>query len=163
VTRWQLLHLPVRFGEERWPRYRVRHGVIDWEDGRLTHLVIGWGWPRWPSLKIGPGVTLGTHEVWAADAARVEWRPPEAWRALRESDWQGRPVLDNAGRVVARVADAEFNPETGDLVGVWLSRGVIADMWLGMRQVDPGFLRHRHGRIEIHAVGHSPADEGDER
>jgi len=163
VTRWQLLHLPVRFGAERWPRYRVRHGVVDWEDGRLTHLVIGWGWPRWPSLKIGPGVRVTTHEVWAADPSRVEWRTPGAWRALRANDWQGRPVVNEWGRVVARVADAEFDPETGDLVGVWLSRGVIADMWTGMRRVDPGALRHHHGRIEIDGAGHSPADEGDER
>lgn len=163
MTRGDLLHIPVRFGDEIWPRYRVRQALIDWDAERLTHMVISVGWRRWVNLRLEAGVVIEATEIRASGPEHIEWWSPARARACQRQDWEGCAVEDAGGRLLGRVADVEFDPASGRLLACWISAGVAADLWQGMRRVAMGGLGRRGERIRLTGAGHSPCDEGDER
>lgn len=151
MTRWHLLNLPVYWehARERWAL--VDQIWFDWEGRRLDCLVVGRAGFRLRVLQFGPGVLLGPDRVVVTDRSSLSLQPRHWQRALRGLDWEGEPVRDRAGHPLGRVKDIDFNPASGVIQKVWLSRGVLADLWEGMVAVDIAQLVR--GRTGITRVG----------
>lgn len=136
MTRWHLLNLPVYWEQaiERWAL--VDQIWFDWEGRRLDSLVVGRSGFGLRVVQFGPAVRLGRDRVVVKDRSAVSLRPRRWQRALRQLDWEGELVRDQAGHPLGRVKDVDFDPDTGDIRMVWISRGVLADLWQGMLAVD---------------------------
>lgn len=148
MTRWFLTHLPVRVGEDRRPRWVVEEVFFDWDRGILDCLRLRGGW-SWPALPFGPGVEIRDREVWIPEPGLVVRESRRRFQQAREQDWDGWPVTDADGHVLGRVRDVEFKEKDGTIRAVWISRGVIADVWRGMWLADFGQLRPCDRRIAL--------------
>ena len=148
MTRWYLTNLPVRVGSEHRPRWDVDRVYFDWQRGMLDVMVLHGGW-SWPLLPFGPGVEIRDREVWIADPTLVVRSAKDKLKRARGEDWDDRPCTDARGHTIGRVRDVEFQEDTGEVRAVWISRGVLADVWHGMWLADFHHLQRVDDRIAL--------------
>lgn len=148
MTRWFLTHLPVRVGAESRPRWEVDQVFFDWQRGVLDLLRLHGGW-SWPALPFGPQVAIRDREVWIPDPTLVVRESRRRFQTAAAGDWDGRPVTDARGYMVGRVRDVEFLEDSGRIRAIWISRGIVADVWQGMWLADFDKLRRLEDRIAL--------------
>ncbi len=153
MTRWQLTNLPVYVAGRPHPIGAVRGVWPDWETRRIAALSLGarpWGVPV---LALTETVRIEADGVRVVRPSQIE-RRARSWLNRQEAaDWYGRRVVDGRGRVLGRVADVDFRPRDGAMAGVWVTRGVAADLWRGMLWLDIGAVLPVGGRIVVSPVG----------
>lgn len=147
MTSWQLFNLPVE--ERGQAQGTVARVAVHWDQRRLAGFVVGYRIGGIRYVPFGPGVDV---DEWGLHLVRphvVETISRAALARLMALDWRDRPVHDGAGRLVGRVRDVEFDPATGMVEAVWVSRGVVGDLWHGMYLVSMAVLHAEGHRIVL--------------
>jgi uncharacterized protein YrrD len=156
VTRWHLINLPVYSPGARRPFAAVTGAWFDWEALRLKTLVLGRGVRGWRTVR-AEAALIRDDAVVVTDLRAIERVPRRLYRLYQTEDWEGRPVQDADRRPVGRIRDVEFDPASGRILTVWVSRGVLADIWQGMVAVDARALAPSPEGITVVPVGHAPS------
>ena len=138
MTRWHVLNLPVYVTGSREPCASVSAVLVDWEARRVAALMVALNFFGARVIPLGPEVTIDADGIRMARRSVIERRPRRWARRWVEADWHGREVVDAKGRLLGHVKDLEFDPKTGNVTALWLSRGILADVWHGMALVDLG-------------------------
>ena len=157
VTRWHVINLPVYVGARREPLGAVRGVWPDWEAGRVDRLTLDAGPWSVPAIQFTHEVHIDVDGVRLNHVGQVERQSGSWLTALEAGDWQGRLVVDGTGRLVGRVTDLEFQAAGGGLVGIWVSRGILADLWHGMLLADMRSVVPERDRIVVGASGKAGA------
>ena len=156
MTRWHLINLPVYGPGDRRPFAAVSGAWFDWEALRLRTLVLGRGVRGWRTVR-AEKVLIRDDAVVVTDRRAVERVSRRVFRQRQEEDWEGRLVQDVDRRPVGRIRDIEFDPVSGRVLTVWVSRGILADIWQGMVAVDARALASSAEGITVVPVGHAPS------
>lgn len=135
MTRWQLLNLPVYLGAAPEPWGTVVALWFLWDERQVDRLGIASRWRRRWDLALQPGVRVEWSGVWVADAGMLQPASAPSWRQRRRRDRQGRPLAGPGGDVLGLLKDVAFDPESGAMSWLWLSRGRLADVLHGMVSV----------------------------
>ncbi len=135
MTRWQLLNLPVHLGEAPEPWGTVAALWFLWEERRVDRVGIISRWRRRWEMPLGPGVRLDWSGVWIADATVLWPASARVWRVRRRLDRQGWVLANPGGEVLGLLKDVAFDPDSGAMSWLWLSRGRLADVLHGMVSV----------------------------
>jgi uncharacterized protein YrrD len=132
VTRWHLINMPVRIGTAREPFGLVLALWFEWDEGRVDALGVGSRLRRRFLVPFGDGVTIRPDGVHLADRGAMRLARTADWRERTAGDRAGRMLWERGGRALGIVKDVGFNPETGRMVTLWLTRGRLADIVHGM-------------------------------
>lgn len=157
LSRWELLHLPVRLGGRERPWGFVEDLEVDWSRRQVTALVVRAGWrlfrlPAGPDLRLHPrGVEVARTDL--PEAVGGRW-----WRRRRAQGWGLRPhpVYDSRDRYLGRVTDYRLREDTGAVVELVVSRGILSDLWSGLLVVPVSRVRERirgSGGITVDLAG----------
>jgi uncharacterized protein YrrD len=149
VTRWHVLNLPVYVTGSREPCASVGAVWVDWEARRVASLMVALNLFGAKVIPLGPAVSIDADGVRIAQRAVIERRSRRWARRWVEADWHGREVVDGTGRLLGHVKDVEFDPKTGSVTALWLSRGILADVWHGMALVGLDDVRVDARRIVV--------------
>jgi len=135
VTRWHVINLPVRIGQRPEPWGTVAALWFVWEERRLEGVGVTSGWRRRWQVRYDETVRIGPEGVWVPNWDGVRSISPAAWRGRSATDRQGQGLSDASGRVLGFVKDVGFDPATGHMTTLWLTRGRLADVVQGMVSV----------------------------
>jgi uncharacterized protein YrrD len=130
MTRWHLLHLPVRVADEARAWRRVQEVLFSWPEARVQGLVLDHWWPQVLYLPVGEGVRIDpmgicvSHRGLAMPRSR-RWFQREA---LKTGQWLGRLVRDTSGRELGRVKDIVIDETSLRITGLVISRGLLRDL-----------------------------------
>jgi sporulation protein YlmC with PRC-barrel domain len=151
MTAWQVHNLPVEIAGQ--PIGAVVRVAVDWDRARVAGFVIGYRVGSARFVPFGPGVAVDDRGVHLGGPGAVETIRRSVLDRLAAADWRDRPVWDKTGRVVGRIQDVEFDPATGAVHAVWVSRGVLGDLWHGMYLVSAAVLHEDGHRIVLERHG----------
>jgi uncharacterized protein YrrD len=124
----QLLGLPVLAGPRLRRIGRVQEVLLTRDAGRVCGLALdGGGWPSPRAVLDFQAIrAIGESYVLAEERYLTE---EDGARCCRE--FRGLPILTAGGAEVGSLDDFQFDPETGRVTGLQVSRGFIDDLLSG--------------------------------
>lgn len=155
MTRWHLINLPVYVTGAPEPTAAVEAVWVDWQARRVQALVVGGSVFGVRAVEYGDGVRVEPDGVRLRHWSLVRRFPRRMAAMAANGDWQGRPVVDAATRrLMGRVKDLEFDPTSGNIQALWISRGILADLWHGMALSPIAQAQPDGDRIVVDFPGH---------
>jgi uncharacterized protein YrrD len=153
VTRWHLLHLPIRVAGQHHVMGFAEEVIIRWPGAAIE----GFGLHSSKGHRFLPrdSVHVCAMALEIADRSLIETRTRQWWMAQREC-WPfiNQPVFAGNGQLIGRVKDVLIDENTLAIHQVVISRGLLADLVAGALLIPVHqFREDETGRIKIGTTG----------
>ncbi len=153
VTRWHLLHLPIRVSGQQRTLGFADELIVRWPDAVIEGFRVRVGVSRWFVPRQIVRVAAVALEI--SDRRLMESRPRKWWLARPEYwDYANQPIFEDNGNLVGRIKDLMIDEKTLAVHQVVISRGLLADLITGTLRIPVHHLREDEaGRIKIGTGG----------
>lgn len=157
MTRWHLLNLPVYFSGQIEPWAVVESAWFDWHTRQLDVMRVGRDIHGVRVIPFNRAVRIQSDAVWVSGRQCVGHITRAEIKKWEAQDWQGRIVHDLKSRPLGRLKDVGFDEVSGRIEAIWLSRGILADLWHGMLMVKSDAITENAEGITLRITGQAPS------
>lgn len=153
MTRWHLLNLPVYFVGQIEPWAVIEAAWFNWHTRQLDVLRVGRDTHGIRVLQFNQEIRIQSDAVWVLNRQCVGHVTRAAIKKWDAEDWQDRIVHDWQSHPQGRLKDVGFDAVSGRIESLWLSRGILTDLWHGMVMIKSEAIAESEQGITLRITG----------